>query len=614
MVSKRNFFVITLIMLLVLLMFQFSGFVRDVFNDYDTNIFAATDTGLTQASAFDTAAGEQAVLADAKEYIVLIGKSQTAVSEVVHEWCRMTKRNYLEYASLAQFVLNKTKLPEAVIVDAESLNYDTDIQTLGALTESGVSVIFATLPGTLAIRNNAELKGLLGISAVRATQVTLTGARLYDDFFVGGEKWYIAPEGKEEYQDMELHIPWYELEAATKVYMAGVADDVEYQAMYEGEDLSHRLHEPPLIWRHSTGNAYVFAINADYAQSNTALGIYTSMLYETKEYLLYPVVNAQSIIAINYPTFASENNEEMKKRYSRSAKETLRDIVWPNLSALTSSLNAKMTYMVTPENNYEDENKPDRDTLIYYFKLMRQNGDEAGWAAYNFQETTIRKKVVADYRTYTDAVPNYKFLSIYVNNYSRAKTLNLLKTDFLRDVKTVVTDYEPTLPLFTYATSSVLEMRSSNDGRAYSYTDDFRSRSIETALGYSAVTLDMTEILFPEENSKDWSKVYEEFATNMNEYWGSYKKFEKTTVSETDNRIRRFLAMQYHTKKDGDTITVDIEDYTGEVYFILRMHNEAIDDMEGGQFQKLSDGIYLVTAESAELMIKTKPKVQPYYG
>lgn len=133
----------------------------------------------------------------------------------------------------------------------------------------------------------------------------IRGIRLFDGFLLGGGKWYIADNEKEEkYQDMQTNAAWYALKAGSKVYMAGVHDDMYGEIANEDE--------PCIIWRYRTDKSCIFAINADYAQSNTALGIYSAMLYEAEGSIIYPVVNSQSVIAVNYPSFADENSEQMK--------------------------------------------------------------------------------------------------------------------------------------------------------------------------------------------------------------------------------------------------------------------------------------------------------------
>ena len=77
MVSRRNFLAITLIMFLVLFMFQFSEFMKNFYNDYGTNPYADSDTVLTQNTAIQTNDGSQAV-ADGNDYAVVIGSGSAS--------------------------------------------------------------------------------------------------------------------------------------------------------------------------------------------------------------------------------------------------------------------------------------------------------------------------------------------------------------------------------------------------------------------------------------------------------------------------------------------------------------------------------------------------------
>ena len=81
MVSRRNFLAITLIMFLVLFMFQFSEFMKNFYNDYGTNPYADSDTVLTLNTAIQTNDGAQAV-AYGNDYAVVIG-SGSASSDTV---------------------------------------------------------------------------------------------------------------------------------------------------------------------------------------------------------------------------------------------------------------------------------------------------------------------------------------------------------------------------------------------------------------------------------------------------------------------------------------------------------------------------------------------------
>lgn len=612
MVSRRNFLAITLIMFLVLFMFQFSEFMKNFYNDYGTNPYADSDTVLTQNTAIQTNDGAQAV-ADGNDYAVVIGSGSASsdTGRVIKQWCSYYSKNIIYVDDPSSYTPASQHMPEVIFIDSAGINYARYTEDIERIVNTGCTAIFCSLPSADTIKSNQRLSSLLGIRKVVHDNAAIRGIRLFDGFLLGGGKWYIANNEKEEkYQDMQTNAAWYALKAGSKVYMAGVHDDMYGEIANEDE--------PCIIWRYRTDKSCIFAINADYAQSNTALGIYSAMLYEAEGSIIYPVVNSQSVIAVNYPSFADENSGQMKKRYSRTMTEAMRDIIWPNLSGLTNRLGAKVTYMVTPQYNYKDSAGPDADELEYYFRLFRENGDEAGWAAYNLQDSTMRQKIVADYDTFRRNVPDYRLVSMYINASGRDKTMSLLKTSLLKDVRTVVTDYDATDRLFTYLSSNVTELRTTNDGLGYSYMNDFKNRCIETALGYSSVTLDMTDVLAPGDNSPEWSDVYENFAINLDGYLGSYGAFDKNTVSETDSRVRRFMTVRCSSVRDGNEIRVTLAGVQDETqsglqneaqdvtYYVLRTHGEEIEAVDGGSFKKIEDGAYLISAQQREFTVKLK--------
>ena len=58
------------------------------------------------------------------------------------------------------------------------------------------------------------------------------------------------------------------------------------------------------------------------------------MLYETRDYLIYPVVNAQNLIAANFPVLTEENTAQMQEIYGNTATAVNRDIIWPSFASV----------------------------------------------------------------------------------------------------------------------------------------------------------------------------------------------------------------------------------------------------------------------------------------
>ena len=74
MITKRIFLTISVIMFLVLFLFQFTGIVRRKYNDYESNSYKeATATSLTKSDEFQVLAKEEDIILSTNKYIVYIG-------------------------------------------------------------------------------------------------------------------------------------------------------------------------------------------------------------------------------------------------------------------------------------------------------------------------------------------------------------------------------------------------------------------------------------------------------------------------------------------------------------------------------------------------------------
>ena len=51
----------------------------------------------------------------------------------------------------------------------------------------------------------------------------------------------------------------------------------------------------------------------------------------------------------------------------------------------------------------------------------------------------------------------------------------------------------------------------------------------------------------------------------------------------------------------------------GPAWFILRTHNESIKDMEGGSWQKLEEGAYLIEVQEEEVTLTLDSTDTPFY-
>lgn len=616
MVSRRNFFSITLIMLVVVFMFQVPEVIKNQVNNYGENEYEElTDTGLTEKSVYT--ASEKDVK-DSGRFVVFIGDAEKgAVGDVVREWSFYTKR-YLEcYKSVNEYEPEPGNLPEAVLVDTTDMNLDKDVYALESYTEMGIHVIFCNLPDVSDVSKNPKLRMLLGIKGVIREKIKVEGIRLMEGFLLGGLKEYILDETMEEtQQDMDLVMPWYRISGGAKMFMHGMMEDEDVEACYmmpKGDVITKNQNLPAVIWRNKYKKAMVFGVNGDYLSTNAGLGILNAMMLELKEYDIYPVINAQNLVVLNFPDLTDENESEMMKRYSQSLKAVYRDIVWPGLVSVAQQNSRKLTCMIMPQMEYLDDLNPEEDMLVYYMKLFQEQNMEMGMSGTYGEETDVTEKLDKDIEFLDAVVPEYSMLSFYQGNMSEEMLESVLGRKRFAQVRTVFSDDKNSERLVSYDWDSIVRQRGISDGYSHTFSENLRMISIQTALGYSNIQVDVNPIAYPVTDEDSWEKLSRKFAGNTSTYWKKFSKFEKTTLSESDARIRKFLALDYEQEKKGNTVSVRISDFQDEAWFILRTHGEEIKYAKGAEFEKIEDGAFLITATEPEVQLELEGEQERYY-
>ena len=607
MISRRRFFSIAIIIFVVLFMFQMSNVVKETWNNYNTNQYAdSTKTNLTAKSAFSL----DNVKADtSRDYVIYIGNTQdSSVGKTVKQWCTYTKRKLVESQSLKSIQLDLSNPPEVVLLDANYMDWNTDVNLLDNMIYDKINIIFCNMPSVDLIKSNTKLREMLGITFVSAEKVELQGIKLFDGFLLGGEELYSAKNAEDEkYQDMDLNLPWYSVTSGTKTYMVGILKTAD-QSDVQNEYL------PAIIWRNSIGEARVFAVNGDYISDNVGVGILDAMMAELNPYELYPVVNAQTIVALNYPVLAEENEAEINNKYYRSSSSLLSDIVWPGLVSLSLKMNAKITCIMNPRLNYDNNNFITKDKMQLYFKLISEQQGEVGIMGTQKSNLSLKDKLNLDNEYISSNLPDYKFTTFYAEQTKLNQVKNCLTMPIMQQVRTILLDYQKNDMLGAYLTDDVLTMDTTIDGFSHTFSEDLRVKSIETALGYSSIAADMQKVVYPENNMDEWQNMYNDLSRFTTTYWGDFKKFDQTTLSESDERMRKFLAMDYSDTRTADSITLKIQNFDEDGYFILRTHDEDIQSVKGGTFEKIENNAYLIHASQDTVVIRMKKNEKPFYS
>ena len=323
---------------------------------------------------------------------------------------------------------------------------------------------------------------------------------------------------------------------------------------------------------------------------------------ETYDYDIYPVINAQNLVIADLSAFVSENEEEMQKRYSQSAQAVYQEIVWPSLTSIASRTGAKMTCMMTPQFTYTDEEEPDGENVTYYLKRLKEEHAEAGLSADSREGIPLSEKIKQDQTFWQTYAPSYRFLSLYADAVKSIGEESALPAE----IRTVALGSGASGQAVGYLNENVTLQPSTSSGIRHTFLDDFKVKCMETALGYSNITLDLYSVTYPEGDEDSWEKMSKKIAANLGTYWKAYEAFDATTLTESDVRIRRFLALDYKQQRAGNVITLSLEHREDAAWFLLRLHGEKVTEVAGGSFEEIEDGVYLILAEEDEVSVEVQ--------
>ncbi|MBQ1849570.1 MAG: hypothetical protein II139_04305 [Lachnospiraceae bacterium] len=615
MVSRRNFFTMLILLMIMIFMFMFSSVLKQVLNEYGTNSYAQTDADegrlrgdydalSAKLSDEAKALSGKAILPDDydegdadKRVIFLCRGGENEVGKVVNAWCGYMKRPMITYNTLDGLeYISSSALPEVIIVDGENVNWNKEADRLLHLTQNGACVIFARMPQPKEIKNSAVLRELMGIKDVYSEKIAIDGIRLFPGFFIGTEEEYADGPGKEGRQDLKLTLPWYVTGEASKVYMMGIVNDRSRKSQFL----------PSIVWRHAYGDGKCFCITGDYLTEMSGMGFLTACLGEKDSYDIYPVINAQNLVLANYGGFSDENGDALEAIYDQRQIPLFRDVVGPSVISMTERSKDKISLMVTPQMDYEDDIEPEDNMLVFYLRLLNEGYGEAGLSTKQISNLSLAQKLGKDRVYWEREAADYVLRSLYLDDathYEDAKAL-------LPDLRTIVIEEKNAKPV-TYVDDEVTCQVATSDCLTHTFSQDIALKSLETALGYSNVVFDMFEVSHP--SGDDYADFSRKTSSNLLSFWKPYAGFAKTTLSESDLRIRRFMALDYHDARKGSEITLHVDNFDKEAFFILKLNRDEIDEVEGATITDLGDGFFLLGATQEDVKITVKVRTLYYY-
>ena len=593
MLSRQNFIVMTLIMCVVFFLFLATGAARELFNEYGKNDYAFQDrSGIMEENTYTP----KTDLVNAK--LVYVGNDDSIYFQC-KEYARYFRQNIFRYNNLSEIDVPMLR-PEMVIIEGKSLS-DKDYKYINKLIQKRFNLVFVNLPSETVISESEKYRTLFGIEKIRHEDVEYEGAVLYDGLLLGGKADYVPydDKAKKEQFDLDVTFPWYELGSGTKTYMAGqIPEDF---GKVENEDL------PALIWRNRSLGCSVYAVNGDFMKDETALGLLAAFAYESEDAAIYPVVNATAIIALDFPSAAAENEDEMEALYARNAISTERDLIWSGISSVLTTLNGPITCMVSPRINDASGAAVSEDALVDFLKLVKERQAECGVCLSDWNTGDDVKALAEDSYLYQRSAPDYRFQCAYIGNRDPLAAKKTLDSTGFSSVRTLLSS-DSSDGIARYANEDTLSLTATNTADSHTYMENLRMRSIYTALGMSLTTAELGRIIYPDGKDDEWQNFYDRWGSYVYSYYRTLTAFDCLTLSQTAARARVYLNADYKAQRTLTGYNIDIaSDYNG-LSFLLRLHNQKIDEVVGADWVEVESGSYLVQAKNSKIVIRLKKK------
>ena len=595
MISRANYIAITLIMCVVLLMFQLTGISENVLMNTGENIYSAEAVPEGQISLEMTRYEQQgerlyvsALQAD-KDTVGLIGTEDEDCLSVAREWSISQKREYCYYENIGEAAADENGAG-FLIIDGEKLGSAEDVEMLKSLAEQGRDLVVSGLPDVQVMDRNRDLMRALGILRIEADEIEVDGFKLFAGLVIGGETVYM---------DYEQQMPYAMLDDSVTAYAVAQSEDAWIQDV-ENEEL------PAIIWRYAPDVGKVYVMNGDYLTGQLGAGILTGFAADTDEVYVYPVANAQVSVVENYPVLTNENPEVMEQEYGQDSSIVFRDILWPSIVAIYYDTDDAMTVTAAPRLDYDDQGELNKSLMDFYYEQVTKETGEIGLSGYQVSDVPLREKLKEDLELYQEVLPDYEIRTFQAGGLEEEDYERLVgKGHLFSDVDTVLTDYDGDSAdsFFSYLDNGVLQLPVYMDSRVMEDEDDFRSRCLQTAYGYYGTAVDTSKVIYPESDDDSWNIISNDWSKNYRPYRTPFEAFEKTTATEADRRVRNYLALEYEAQIGEDRIEITADSPDGASYYVVRIHGKEIGEVTGGTCEEIEKGWYLVTVEDESVQI-----------
>ncbi len=605
MISKRAYFTIFTLFLMVFCLFMFIGISTNLDLENLENI-SIVETVQFEYDDFITPEvlnienNKTPTNSNGKKQVAIISQEEgDDLSKLLIEWCVYNKYIYEVYGYLPYYF--EIEDFDLIIFGDIKLEED-DKPILFTYADNGLTLIFTQFPIYQTLESDSQLADFFGIERIISQRIRADGIKIFPDFMIGGERIYQKGDYFGEEDDTSIYIPYYELRAGYEIFAVGLFDNYRELGIND-KDL------PPLLWRTKTRNSFVFVVNADIFKDISLLGVLTGFMSYEDECHIYPVVNAQTISLVDYPYFSDENKSRIEQIYSRGSDALARDILWPNIVQILKNYGNSFNFFASSQLDYKDEIEANGSHLSFYLKEINKLSGEMGLSLGQVSEAELSDIIDRNHRFYNKFIPKYNFTALFLSDFNEDEIKENLDHDFLNNISLIMSEYNPGDRVIDIVKGKVLSVKFNQDGYQHETLEDLQMKSLYNALGMSNMMVDIKRAIFPESCSDEWNNLSLEWSKG-DTYLKDYKMFDSVSIYEMEKRVRRFLALDYSYEYNNDSIDIEIRNFDEEAYFIISIYDKSIISINKGEAKKISKDTYLVKVQDQSVHIELKEETK----
>lgn len=587
MIQKRHYFVLTLLMLLIFVLFQVT---------VTTSYFGDSQTKNPHDYTRDIPAPGDGLSSKQGEapFVIVTGAARQMPkrAEGVQRSLACMKQRYSVVSTLAELSAEQLETMQTLIITASRFDDVGTVEELQHAIQGGKGVIFAALPANDEL-DGTELQAILGVRGIRE-YYTQKGIRVFPGFLLGG--WG-------QYEDYAFDALYTKVRSSCKSYIVGEVEDAAEQGL-KNEDL------PDILWRNYYEGSPVFVVNAPFFETGAGPGMLAGMLAEMQRTFVYPVVNARCLVVENLPYLSNENPDALMQLYSRDAERFLQDIVFPGLVSLGKKTDNLLSCFATSsfDSSAVSQDELHLELIAFYKQELAKVKGELGLSGFDRARKSGTEKLLADLKLFSGRLGDYLFSAFAPDGLDRASYTPLLaEGGALDSVRALVgpwaadTQTEQGLD-FAYLNDRVVQLPIVSSGFTYSDEGNLSLRSAASALGVITHSIDMAEMIYPNSGDDDWKFGFVEFAKNIDTYWKAFQALDALTVSEAAQREMHWLALSPQIEIGEGQVRIRMEGFHERAYFYLRSWDK-VTGVENGRFEKLEDRVYLIQADAPEVVV-----------